>query len=69
MFPIRKGLKQGDALSPLLSNFDVGYAISSVHVNQDGFKLHATHQLLVHADECNILGGGVHIIKKTQKLQ
>jgi len=26
-FPIRNGLKQGDALSPLLSNFAVEYAI------------------------------------------
>ena len=69
MFLLRKALKQGDPLSPLLSNFAVGYAISSVQVNQEGLKLHGTHQLLVCAADDNILGGTVHTIKKTQKLQ
>ena len=35
MFPIRNGLKQGDALSPLLLNFALEYAIRRVQVNQD----------------------------------
>ena len=35
-----------------------------VHVNQDGLKLNSTHQLLVYADDVNILGGSVHTIKK-----
>ena len=30
MFPIRTGLKQGDALSPLLFNFALDYAIRRV---------------------------------------
>jgi hypothetical protein len=38
MFPIRNGLKQGDALSPLLFNFALEYAIKRVKVNQDGLK-------------------------------
>jgi hypothetical protein len=32
MFPIRNGLKQGDALSPLLFNFALEYAIKRVQV-------------------------------------
>jgi len=51
MFPIRNGLKQGDALSPLLFNFAVECTIRRVQVNQDGLKLNGTHQLLVYVDD------------------
>jgi len=34
MFPIRNGLKQGDALSPLLFNFALDYTITRVQVSQ-----------------------------------
>ena len=45
-FPIRNGLKQGDALSPKIFNFDLEYAIRRVHLNQDGLKLNGSRQLL-----------------------
>jgi hypothetical protein len=49
-FPIRNGLKQGDALTPLLFIFALEWAIRRVQVNQDGLKLNRTHQLLAYAD-------------------
>jgi len=54
MFPIRNGLKQG-----LLFNFALEYAIRRVQVDQEGLKLDGTHNLLVCADEFDILGGSI----------
>ena len=65
VFPVKNGLKQGDALLPLPFNSPLQYAIRRVEVNQDGLKLNHTHQLLVYAD-VNILGISGCTIKKSR---
>jgi hypothetical protein len=56
-FPIQNGLKQGDALSPLLSNFALEYVIWKVQEKKVGLKLNVTHQL----DDVNVLGDNIDL--------
>jgi len=63
-FPIRNGLKQGDALTPILFNFALENTIRRVQVNKDDSKLNDTHQLPAYADDVNILGGSIYTLKE-----
>jgi hypothetical protein len=66
-FPIQNNLKQGDALSSLLSVFALECSIRRVQKNQTGLKLNGTHQLLVYADDVNLLGDDIDTIKRKKE--
>jgi hypothetical protein len=66
-FPIQIGLKQGDALSPLLFNSALEYAIRKVQETQVGLKLNGTHQLLANADDVNLLADNIDTTKKNKE--
>jgi hypothetical protein len=50
-FPVKYGLKQGNALLSLLFNFSLEYTIRRVQANQDGLKLYAACQFSVYTGD------------------
>ena len=63
-FPIHCGLKQVDALSPLISNFALEYAIRRVQENRIVLDMNGKYQLIVYADDVSMLGEQTQTIRE-----
>jgi len=62
MFPIKNGLKEGDALLSLLFNLALEYAIRKDKANQKLLKFNGTHQIIIYVDDVNLQGQSIHTI-------
>ena len=60
-------MKPGDALSPVRFIFALEYATGKVRINLKCLKLNDTHQLLVSADDVNLLADSVYGIKRERE--
>ena len=62
-FSIEDGWNHWDALTPLLFNFSLEYAIRKVQETNLELDMNGTHQVLAYADDVNLIGDYIRTIK------
>jgi hypothetical protein len=50
-------LDSGDCPAPLIFSFSLEYVIRKFQANKEGLKLNGTYQVLIYANDVNVLGG------------
>jgi hypothetical protein len=65
-FHIQNGLEQGEPLSLLLFDLTFEYSVKKAQENREGLELNGIHQLGIYADDVNLLGENVNIMKKNK---
>ena len=68
VFPTRCGFKREDALTPLLFNFALSYAIRGVQEYRLGLELNRKYQLLAYAVEVNMLGDNLQTVRENTEI-
>lgn len=69
-FDVVTGLKQGDALSPVLFNFVLEYAIRKVCALNGGVNINGQHKVIGYADDLALLGERKqHVVDSVSCLQ
>jgi hypothetical protein len=63
-FHIQNGMKQDDALLPLLFSFSLECVIRKVQENEVSLEMNETHQLLIYAADVNLLDDSINSIKE-----
>ncbi|CAG4982594.1 unnamed protein product [Colias eurytheme] len=56
VFEVTTGLKQGDALSPILFNLALEYLIRKILILEGGIELNGNHKVIGYADDLALLG-------------
>lgn len=64
-FQIKKGLKQGDGLAPMLFNLVLEYIVRKTRIDVSSTIMHKSMQLAGYADDIDILGRTTLSIKET----
>jgi hypothetical protein len=68
-FEVKRGLKQGDELAPLLFNIVLEYAIRQLSVDGNSSLIYKSGQIVGYADDINIMGRSMQTAEKVYRVR
>jgi hypothetical protein len=66
---VKRGLKQGDGLAPLLFNIVLEYVIRQLPVDVNSSLIYKSGQIVGYADDINIMGKPMQTVEKIQTVR